>query len=138
MWREREDMMSYQQWHDRPVRGQAYKGLLSGLLGGLVACWAMNQWLALWQRVVEGETATRRGQPVAGQGGQLSQEGPDERQPPTMHAAAKRARLGGVGHPRYLVAVLEDTNGGIKKAPCFISTAAIFRVAARSCVLAYR
>lgn len=88
MRRERKGMMSYQQWRDRPVRGQAYKGLLSGLLGGLVACWAMNQWLALWQRVVERESTTRRGQPVVGQGGQLSQEGPDERQPPTMHAAA--------------------------------------------------
>jgi putative membrane protein len=91
MRRERESMMSYQQWCDRPVRGQAYKGLLAGLLGGLVACWAMNQWLALRQRVVEGETATRRAQPVVGQGGQLSQEGPDERQPPTMHAAAALA-----------------------------------------------
>ena len=48
MRREKESMMSYQQWRDRPVRGQAYKGLLAGLLGGLVACWAMNQWLALW------------------------------------------------------------------------------------------
>ena len=84
--------MSHQQWRDRPVRGQAYKGLLAGLLGGLVACWAMNQWLALWQRVVEGDAATRHGRPVVGQGGQLAREGPDERQPPTMHAAAALAR----------------------------------------------
>ena len=41
--------MSHQQWRDRPVRGQAYKGLLAGLLGGLVACWAMNQWVEVYK-----------------------------------------------------------------------------------------
>ena len=76
------------QWRDRPARGAVRKGFLAGLLGGLVACWAMNQWLALWQRMVEGDTAPYRGQPVAGQGGQLAREGPDACQPPTMHAAA--------------------------------------------------
>jgi uncharacterized membrane protein YagU involved in acid resistance len=45
----------------------------------------MNQWLALWQRIVEKDAA---GQPVAGQGGQLAREGPEARWPPTMHAAA--------------------------------------------------
>jgi hypothetical protein len=48
----------------------------------------MNQWLALWQRMIEKDTA---GQPVAGQGGQLAREGPDARQPPTMHAAVALA-----------------------------------------------
>ena len=51
----------------------------------------MNQWLALWQRMVEGDTATHRVRPVVGQGGQLAREGPDARQPPTMHAAAALA-----------------------------------------------
>jgi uncharacterized membrane protein YagU involved in acid resistance len=48
----------------------------------------MNQWLALWQRMVTEDTAPHRGRFVAGQGGQLAREGPDARQPPTMHAAA--------------------------------------------------
>jgi putative membrane protein len=79
--------MQQQHWYDHLTRGEVRKGLLAGLLGGLVACWAMNQWLALWQRVVEGEAAPARGRPI-GQGGQLAREGPDRRQPPTMHAAA--------------------------------------------------
>jgi uncharacterized membrane protein YagU involved in acid resistance len=70
---------------NRPVR----QGFLAGLVGGFVACWAMNQWLALWQRVVAEDTAAaHRGRPGVGQGGQLAREGPDARQPPTMHAAA--------------------------------------------------
>lgn len=83
--------MSHKQWRDRPGRGEASKGLLAGLLGGLVACWAMNQWLALWQSVVEGTAVPHRRRPVGGQGGQLAREGPDARQPPTMHAAAALA-----------------------------------------------
>jgi hypothetical protein len=75
-------------WRHRTARGDVRKGLLAGLLGGFVACWAMNQWLALWLRIVEKNTAPRRGQRVAGQGGQLAREGPDARRPPTMHAAA--------------------------------------------------
>jgi uncharacterized membrane protein YagU involved in acid resistance len=51
----------------------------------------MNQWLVLWQRMVKKDIAPRRGQPVAGQGGQLAREGPDARRPPTMHAAAALA-----------------------------------------------
>jgi hypothetical protein len=80
--------MHTQHWRNGAARGNVCKGLLAGLLGGLVACWAMNQWLALWQRVVIEDTAPHRGRPVAGQGGQLAREGPDARQPPTMHAAA--------------------------------------------------
>jgi hypothetical protein len=83
--------MDNEQWRDRPARREVRKGLLVGFLGGLVACWAMNQWLALWQRLVEGDTAPHRGQPVAGHGGQLARAGPDARQPPTMHAAAALA-----------------------------------------------
>jgi hypothetical protein len=80
--------MYNQHWRHRMARGDVCKGLLAGLLGGFVACWAMNQWLALWQRIVEKDTVPHRGQPVAGQGGQLAREGPDARRPPTMHAAA--------------------------------------------------
>jgi hypothetical protein len=67
--------MYIQHWRHCTARGDVCKGLLAGLLGGLVACWAMNQWLGLWQRMVAKETARRRGQPVAGQGGQLAREG---------------------------------------------------------------
>ena len=80
--------MYTQHWRARAARGDVGKGFVAGGLGGLVACWAMNQWLALWQRMVEGEPAPHHGRPVAGQGGQLAREGPDARQPPTMHAAA--------------------------------------------------
>jgi uncharacterized membrane protein YagU involved in acid resistance len=48
----------------------------------------MNQWLALWQRVVAGDASSPRESLVGGQGGQLAREGPDARQPPTMHAAS--------------------------------------------------
>jgi hypothetical protein len=57
-------------WPERSARRQLHKGCLAGCLGGLVACWAMNQWLTLWQHGVEGDTAPHRRQPVAGQGGQ--------------------------------------------------------------------
>jgi len=80
--------MHTRHWRNRAAHGNVRKGLLAGLFGGLVACWAMNQWLALWQRVVREDTALHRGRLVAGQGGQLAREGPDARQPPTMHAAA--------------------------------------------------
>jgi hypothetical protein len=80
--------MHTKHWHKRAAPGHSYKGMLAGLFGGLVACWAMNQWLALWQCFVGGETAPHRQRPVGGQGGQLAREGPDARQPPTMHAAA--------------------------------------------------
>ena len=88
-------MMDTPHWRNRVGDGEAHKGLLAGLVGGFVACWAMNRWLALWQRVAEPETAPGRRPPVAGQGGQLAREGPDARQPPTMHAAAALvSRLG--------------------------------------------
>ena len=80
--------MYTQQWRGHAARASVRKGLLAGLLGGLVACWAMNQWLALWQRVIVDDTDAHPERPVAGQGGQLAREGPDARQPPTMHAAA--------------------------------------------------
>jgi hypothetical protein len=49
----------------------------------------MHQWLTLWQHVLEGDPAAAgHRRPVIGQGGPLAREGPDERQPPTMHAAA--------------------------------------------------
>jgi len=80
--------MHTQHWRHGAAPGNVRKGLLAGLAGGLVACWAMNQWLALWQQVVTQDAAPQRGRPVAGQGGQLAREGPDARQPPTMHAAA--------------------------------------------------
>ena len=84
----RKGTMYAQHGRHRAAHGNVREGLLAAIQGGLVACWAMNQWLALWQRMVEGDTAPCRGQPVAGQGGQLAREGPDARQPPTMHAAA--------------------------------------------------
>jgi Protein of unknown function (DUF1440) len=96
--------MAHQPWRTQRARGEVRKGLLAGFLGGLVACWAMNQCLAFWERVIEGHAAAatdevtqRRGQRVAGQGGQLAREGPDERRPPTMVAAA--ALAAGLGLP---------------------------------------
>jgi hypothetical protein len=83
----REGIMHSQHWCNHAMRRNVRKGLLAGLVGGLIACWAMNQWLALWQRVIMGDTAPHRQRPV-GQGGQLAREGPDARQPPTMYAAA--------------------------------------------------
>jgi len=88
MKRKWERTVQTQHWRNGAARGNVGKGLLAGLFGGLVACWAMNQWLALWQRVVMEDTAPHRGRLVAGQGGQLAREGPDARQPPTMHTAA--------------------------------------------------
>ncbi|MGE3541158.1 MAG: DUF1440 domain-containing protein [Candidatus Tectimicrobiota bacterium] len=79
-------------WYRRAARQDLWKGSLAGSLGGLVACWAMNQWLALWQRIVARDTPSPHGRPVAGQGGQLAREGPDARRPPTMHAAAALAQ----------------------------------------------
>lgn len=84
--------MYTQYWRHRAARGNVHKGLLAGLLGGLVASWAMNQWLTLWQRFVAGDTARYHKRPVTGQGGQLTREGPDARRPPTMHAAAAIVR----------------------------------------------
>jgi uncharacterized membrane protein YagU involved in acid resistance len=83
--------MHTQHWRNHSARRDVRKGLLTGLLGGFVACWFMNRWLALWQRVVERDTTPRLGRSGAGQGGQLAREGPDARQPPTMHAAAALA-----------------------------------------------
>lgn len=80
--------MHTQPWRRRAAHGDVRQGLLAGLVGGLVACWAMNRWLLLWQRVVMGDTAPPRQPPIVGQGGQLAREGPDACQPPTMHAAA--------------------------------------------------
>jgi len=80
--------MYTQHWRDHLVRRDVGKGMLAGGLGGLVACWVMNQWLALWQHLGKGNTALHCERPVVGQGGQLAREGPDARQPPTMHAAA--------------------------------------------------
>jgi hypothetical protein len=41
--------MDTQCWPHRTVRGDVCKGLLAGC----VAWWAMNPWLAMWQRMVE-------------------------------------------------------------------------------------
>jgi Protein of unknown function (DUF1440) len=98
-------MRAHQQWRTQRARGEVRKGLLAGVLGGLVACWAMNQCLAFWKHVIEGNAATEtegaaegRRQLTSGQGGQLAREGADERRPPTMIAAA--ALAAGLGqHP---------------------------------------
>jgi hypothetical protein len=64
--------------------GNVWKGLAAGVVGGLAAAWAMNQFQAAWSRVAEGEERShgaqslQRGTPQHGVGRKLQLEGHDD------------------------------------------------------------
>ncbi len=66
--------------------GNVWKGLASGVVAGLAAAWAMNQFQAAWSRLTEGEERShgaqslQQGTPQRGVGRELESEGKDEEQ----------------------------------------------------------
>lgn len=66
------------------TENNVWKGLVAGVAGGLVASAVMNQFQALWSRVMEGEErghgaqSLQQGQPDHGIGRELQKEGSDE------------------------------------------------------------
>ena len=64
--------------------GDVLKGLAAGVVGGLAAAWAMNQFQALWGRLAEGEErphgaqSLQQGTPEHGVGRELQERGSDE------------------------------------------------------------
>ncbi len=45
----------------KPHKGDTFKGLLAGLVGGLVGTWAMTEYQALWSRAVDGYASPSAG-----------------------------------------------------------------------------
>lgn len=66
--------------------GDVLKGLAAGVIAGLAAAWAMNQFQAAWSSLAEGEERShgaqslQQGSPQSGVGGELRAEGKDSEQ----------------------------------------------------------
>ena len=66
--------------------GKIWKGLVAGLVGGLVAAWTMNQFQALVHNLFEGDQRShgaqsmQKGSPQHGAGQELREQGGDEEQ----------------------------------------------------------
>ena len=66
--------------------GDVFKGLAAGVVAGLAAAWAMNQFQAAWSRLAEGEARShgaqslQQGSPRHGVGGELRTQGKDSEQ----------------------------------------------------------
>ncbi|PYS79039.1 MAG: hypothetical protein DMF66_04185 [Acidobacteria bacterium] len=64
--------------------GDVLKGLAAGVVAGLAASWAMNQFQALWGKLAEGEErphgaqSLQQGSPQHGVGRELQERGSDE------------------------------------------------------------
>ena len=73
-----------------------WKGLAAGVVGGLAASWTMNQFQALWSKLMEGEERShgaqsmQQGSPQQGVGRELQAEGKDE---PEDDAAERLANV---------------------------------------------
>jgi hypothetical protein len=76
--------------------GNVWKGLAAGVVGGLAASWTMNQFQALWSKLMEGEERShgaqsmQQGSPQQGIGRELQAEGKDE---PEDDAAERLANV---------------------------------------------
>jgi hypothetical protein len=76
--------------------GNVWKGLAAGVAGGLAASWTMNQFQALWSKLMEGEERShgaqsmQQGSPQQGVGRELQAEGKDE---PEDDAAERLANV---------------------------------------------
>lgn len=70
----------------RQREGDVWKGLAAGIVGGLVASAVMNQFQALWGKLIEGEErahgaqSLQQGTPQHGIGRELEEQGKDEEQ----------------------------------------------------------
>lgn len=68
---------------EKPQESDILKGLVAGVVGGLVASVVMNQFQAAWQKLAEGETrahgaqSMQQGQPKRGVGRILQEKGKD-------------------------------------------------------------
>jgi uncharacterized membrane protein YagU involved in acid resistance len=66
------------------MRSDVWKGLVAGVVGGLVASAVMNEFQALWSRLAEGEERShgaqslQQGSPQQGVGRELRERGSDE------------------------------------------------------------
>jgi putative membrane protein len=71
--------------------GDVWKGLAAGLIGGLVASWTMNQFQAVWSKVVEGFEKPHGAQSMkpieGGEPAQASEEEQEEQDDATVKAA---------------------------------------------------
>ena len=105
----------------RVVKRSLWRGALAGLAGGIAASFAMNRFHAVWTRIAEGETASRRKEEQGGQieKGRQQRQGADRGEGSSTEKAAgkladrfgvelddaERRRLGTVLHYAFGAAV---------------------------------
>ena len=78
-----------------------WKGLVAGLLGGLVASWTMNQFQAVWSKAAEGFEKARGAQPThpsEGEGTSRTSDEDEEEQDDATVKAARAVSEGVFGH----------------------------------------
>lgn len=84
--------------------GDVSKGLAAGVIAGLAAAWTMNQFLAAWSRLAEGEERShgaqslQQGSPRSGDGGELRAEGKDEEEDDAPERLANAMALASLDH----------------------------------------
>lgn len=84
--------------------GDVSKGLAAGVIAGLAAAWTMNQFLAAWSRLAEGEERShgaqslQQGSPRSGVGGELRAEGKDEEEDDAPERLANAMALASLDH----------------------------------------
>ncbi len=80
----RASMKRQSQGRSEQAEGEVLKGLAAGLIGGLVASAVMNQFQALWSKLMEGEERShgaqslQQGAPRDGVGRELEEEGAEQ------------------------------------------------------------
>lgn len=73
-------------------RGEAWKGLIAGLAGGLVASWTMNQFQAAWTGLAEGFEKPHGTQSMQPSDGETTAQEPTQNKAEQDDATVKAAR----------------------------------------------
>jgi hypothetical protein len=84
--------------------GDVLKGLAAGVVAGLAAAWAMNQFQAAWSKLAEGEEKShvaqslQQGSPQYGVGGVLRSEGKDSEDDDVAERLANAVAVAALDH----------------------------------------
>src|SRR5690349_22287633 len=77
--------------HMRDHEPSIWKGMVAGLVGGLVASWTMNQFQAAWTRIAEGTEKPHGAQSMKPSDGSQSEQAQDSQDDENATVKAARA-----------------------------------------------
>jgi putative membrane protein len=126
--------LSMQNYTDTNRESSLWKGLVAGVVSGLVASWAMNQFQAAWQKAVEGEErghgaqSMQKGSPSAGIAEELKEQGIEEPEDDAPERLAKYIALESTGH--QLTKSEKEAGGTVLHYAFGVSTGALYGIAA--------